>query len=163
MSWKLECTPIDEMGIRIYDQVSFRRNSSEGKICRAFSLEFGLKRVQIAWNTSKFGKHTCISNRHPNIWSNFNYKNLVKRQIPSCSFAKVCLKRGENSSEHHDIWHALLSTKWSSKSTIKFNSEKLIKSETSLCALTKVALKGSENSSECRESWRAHLFIEMGI
>ena len=46
------------------------------------------------------------------IWS--------KVKLHHAGFAKVCLKGGENTSQHHDIWHALLSAKWSSKSTIKF-------------------------------------------
>ena len=88
---------------------------------------------------------------------------LFKRKTPSDDFAKVCFKGGENRFEHHESWHALLSTKWASNLRSNFNSEKLAKSETLSWAFAKVALKGSENSSECRESCCAHLFIEMGI
>ena len=56
-----------------------------------------------------------------NLWSNFNSGNLVKSETLSCGFAKVWLKGGKNSSEHHQIWHALLS-----------------------CTFARVALKGSE-------------------
>ena len=55
----------------------------------------GLKGVQIAQNIAKVGVHIFISNRHPNLWSNFNSENLVKTETPSFVFAKVWLKGGE--------------------------------------------------------------------
>ena len=65
----------------------------------------------------------------------------------------VWLKWGEISSKHHEIGskcheicHAHLPMKWTSKSIIKFNSEKLIKSETLSCGFTSVGLKGGQNS-----------------
>ena len=120
MSQTLECMLVYQMGIQMYDQIFILINWSEVKLCHSFSLELFLKRVQIARNIEKVGVHGCISNRHPNLLSNFNYKNLIKCETPSCSSTKVCLKGGENSSEHHEIWRALLSTKWGSKSTMKF-------------------------------------------
>ena len=54
------------MGIEIYDQISIARKLSKVKLCRAFSLEFGLKWVQIARNIEKFGMHSCLSNGNPN-------------------------------------------------------------------------------------------------
>ena len=51
---------------------------------------------------------------------------LFKRKTPSYDFAKVCPKGAENSPEHHEIWHALLSTKVD-KSAF-FNPEKVDKS-----------------------------------
>ena len=58
----------------------------------------------------------------------------------------VWLKWGEISSKHHEIWHARLPMKWTSKSMIKFNSEKLIKSETPSCGFASIGLKGGQNS-----------------
>ena len=75
----------------------------------------GIKGVQIARNIAKVGVHIFISNGHPNLWSKFNSKNLVKSETPSFDFAKVWLKGGENSSEHHENFHALLSNSKSHK------------------------------------------------
>ena len=58
----------------------------------------------------------------------------------------VWLKWGEISSKRHEIWHAHLPMKWTSKSMIKFNSKKLIKSETPSCGFTSVGIKGGQNS-----------------
>ena len=102
-------TLVYKMGIQIHDQISIARKLSKVKLRRAFSLEFDLKRVQIARNIEKFDVHACISNGHPNLCSNFNSKNLVKSETPSFDFAKVWLKGGENRSEHHKNFHALLS------------------------------------------------------
>ena len=55
---------------------------------------------------------------HPNILSELNSKNLVKAETASGSFVRVWLKDGENSSEHHESWHALLF--FGFKSMIKF-------------------------------------------
>ena len=97
------------MGIQMYDQISISRYRSEVIIGRAFLLELGLKEVQIARNIAKVAMHIFISNVHPNLLSNFNSNNLVKSETPSFDFAKVWLKGGENSSEHHEIFHALFS------------------------------------------------------
>ena len=67
------------------------------------------KGVQIAQNIAKVSVHIFISNGHPILWSNFISENLVKSETPSFDFAKVWLKGGENSSEHHEIFDALLS------------------------------------------------------
>ena len=129
------------------------------KLHRAFLLELGLNVVQIARNIAKVGMHACISNGHPNLWSNFNIENLVKSETPSCGFAKVWLKGGEIAMNITKFgMHSFLPSGhlnlWSN-----FNSEKLVKSETSSCAFAKVALKVSENSSERHASWCARLFI----
>ena len=92
---------------------------------------------------------------HPNIWSVLNCKNLVKAETASCSFVRVWLKDGENSSEHRESWHALLFSK------CEFKSEKLVKCETSLCGFAKVALKRGENISECLKSFHARLLIKL--
>ena len=84
------------------------------------SLMFGLKEGKIALNITKFSMHSYLPNGHLNLRSSFNSEKLVKRETPSYDFAKVFLKGGDNRSEHHEIWHALLSTKWASKSMIKF-------------------------------------------
>ena len=41
----------------------------------------------------------------------FQLQNLVKSETPSFDFAKVWRKGGENSSEHHEIFHALYLTR----------------------------------------------------
>ena len=67
----------------------------------------------------------------------------MKAETASCSFVRVWLKDGENSSQHRESWHALLFSK------LNFNFEKLVKRETSLCGFAKVGLKGGENIVEC--------------
>ena len=64
--------------------------------------------------------HACLSNGHWNLWSNFNYKKLLKSETSSCVIARVGLKGGQNSLEHCKIWHAHLYINRASKSTIKF-------------------------------------------
>ena len=68
----------------------------------------------------KVGVHACLSNMHPNVSSGLNNKNLVKAETASCSFVRVWLKDGENSSQHRESWHALLFSKCGFKSMIKF-------------------------------------------
>ena len=80
------------MGIQIYDQISIVRKLSKVKLRRAFSLEFGLKRVQLAQIIEKIGVHACISSGHPNLSSNFNSEKLVRSETPSCIFARVGLE-----------------------------------------------------------------------
>ena len=96
------------------------RNCSKGKLRRAVSIGLGLKGVKIAWNVVKVGVHACLSNMHPNIWSGLNSKNLVTAETASCSFVRVWLKDGENSSQHRESLHALLFSKCGFKSMIKF-------------------------------------------
>ena len=69
--------------------------------------------------------HACLSN-DPNLSSNFNSEKFVRSETPSCNFAKVWCKGGENRSEHHKIWHALLSNKVDKSAY--FNFEKVDKS-----------------------------------
>ena len=57
---------------------------------------------------------------HPNIRPGLNTKNLVKAETSSCSFVRVWLKDGENSSQHRESWHAVLFSKCGFKSMIKF-------------------------------------------
>ena len=90
------------------------------KLRRAVSTGLGLKGVKIAWNVVKVGIHACLSNMHPNTLSGLNSKNLVKAETASCSFVRVWLKDGENSSQHRESWHALLFSKCGFKSMIKF-------------------------------------------
>ena len=116
------------MGIQIYNQISIARKLSKVKLHRAFSLEFGLKRLQIAQNIAKFGFHACISTGHPNLCSNFNSGNLVKSETLNIT------KFGMHSylpNGHLNIWSY-------------FNSKKLVKWETLSCTFAKVSLKGSE-------------------
>ena len=80
---------------------------------------------------------------------------MVKSETPSFNFAKVWLKGGENSSEHHENFHALLST-------LKFCKNMCALPNGHIDAFAKVAHKGIENSSKRYESWCVRLFIEMG-
>jgi len=68
------------------------------KLHHAVSLWLGLNGVKIAQNITKVGLHACLSNGHPNLWSNFNSVKLVKSETPSCGFSRVGFKRGQNSS-----------------------------------------------------------------
>ena len=137
----IACTLVDQIGIQIYDHIL--KNCSKGKLRRAVSTGLGLKVVKIAWNIAKVGVHACLSNMHPNLSSDSNFENLVKAKTPSCSFIRVWLKDAENSSQHRESLHALLSSNWVFKSMIKFNSKKLVKSETPLWCFSKVGVKGS--------------------
>ena len=108
-------------GLTKYEQIWILRNYSKVKLYRAVSLVLGLKRFKItARNIAKFGVHDCLSNGHPNLWSSFHSKKYVKSEIPSYNFVMVWLKGAENNSEHHESWHAHLSSKCTSKDMIKF-------------------------------------------
>ena len=50
------------------------------KLCCAIFLRLGLKGVKIFWNVAKFCMHACLSNGHPNLWSNFNSNKLRKSE-----------------------------------------------------------------------------------
>ena len=109
-----------KLASKYHDQIWILRSCSKGKLRRAVSTRLGLKGVKIAWNVVKVGVHACLSNMHPNKWSGLNSKNLVKAEIASCSFVRVWLKDGENSSQHRESWQALLFSKSGFKSMIKF-------------------------------------------
>ena len=108
------------MGIQIYDQVSILRSTSKVKLDRTILLGFGLKELKITLNIMKVGVYTYHPNVHQKIWSNFNFEKFVKGETPSCGFAKVVVKGGENILKRHEIWSAFLSIKWAPKSMIKF-------------------------------------------
>ena len=78
-------------------------------------LGFGLKMPKIILNIVKVGMQSYLPNVHLNLWLNFNSKKLVKSETPLCSFTKVGVKGGENSSECREIWSACLSIKRASK------------------------------------------------
>ena len=130
------------------------------KLCHAVSIGLGLKGVKIVHNIVKGCVHACLSNWHPNLWSSFNSKKLVKSETPSCSFVRVCLEGPKialnivNVSVHSYPPNAYLNL-W-----LNSNSKKLVKSETPSCCFTKVVIKRCENRSECRESWSARLSIK---
>ena len=89
------------MGIQIYNQVSILRSTSKVKLDHTILLGFGLKEQKITMNIVKVGVHTYHPNAHQKIWSNFNSKKFVKCETPSCGFAKVGVKGGQNSLEHY--------------------------------------------------------------
>ena len=130
------------------------------KLCHVDSLRLGLHGVKIAQNVVKVGVHSYLSNGHPNLWSSFNSKKLVKSETPSCSFVRVWLKGPKialnimNVSVHSYPPNAYLNL-W-----LNSNSKKLVKSETPSCCFAKVVIKRGENSLECCESWSARLSIK---
>ena len=137
------------------------------KLRHVVSTGLGLKEVKIAQNIAKVGVHACLYNMHPNIWSYLNSKNLVKSETASCSFVRVWLKDGENSSQHRESWYALLFSMHSYFPNadlnlwLNFNFKKLVKHETSLSGFVKVGLKGGANIMECLKSLHARLLIKL--
>ena len=120
MLQNLVCVIVYPIGIQIYDQVPILRTTSKVNVHHTVLLGFGLKELKITLNIVKVGVHTYHPNAHQKIWSNFNSDKFVKTETLSCSFAKVGVKGGENSSERRESWSAHLSIKWESKSMIKF-------------------------------------------
>ena len=145
------------MGIQIYDQISIARKLSKVKLRRAFSLDFGLKRVQITRNIAKFGMLAFISKGIQifdeisilGIWSKVKLHHSISRGFG--------LKVGKM---------ALNITKFFMHSYLTRNLAKICVHtylpNWHVGAFAKVALKGSENSSKRYESWHVCLFIEMG-
>ena len=52
--------------------------------------------AKIALNIVKVGMHSYFPNADLNLWLNFDFEKLVKRETSLCGFAKVALKGGEN-------------------------------------------------------------------
>ena len=69
---------------------------SKWRLHDAFLLGFGLKMAKIALNIVKLGMHSYFPNADLNLWLNFNFEKLVKRETSLCSITKVVLKGGEN-------------------------------------------------------------------
>ena len=86
----------------------------------AVLLGFGLKMAKIALNIMKGGMHSYFPNADLNLWLNFNFEKLVKRETSLCGFAKVGLKGGDNILECLKSLHARLLIKLASKFMIKF-------------------------------------------
>jgi len=126
------------------------------------SQRLGLKGVKIAQNVTKVGVHACISNGHPNLWSNFNCEKIVKSETSSCIFARFRLKAGPNSSKHCKSWRACFYIKWASKSMIKFQLWEFGQKWNSIIRFGKVWLKGGENSSEHHEIFM-HSYLTRNI
>ena len=148
------------MGIQIYDQFSILRSTSKVKLDHTILLGFGLKELKITMNIVKVGVHTYHPNVHQNKWSNFNFEKFVKSETPSCSFAKVGVKGGENSSKGRKSWkHTCL---WNGHPNLwsNFNCEKIVKSETSSCIFARFWLKVGPNSSKHCKTWCARLYIK---
>jgi predicted ThiF/HesA family dinucleotide-utilizing enzyme len=80
---------------------------------------------------------------------------LVKVETLMCVFARLGIKGGEYSSEHHESWRVHFSTNVHPNLCSNFNSEKLVKAETPQCVFARLGLKGGQNGSECYESWHA--------
>ena len=57
-----------------------------------------LKDGENSFNIVKVGMHSYFPNVDLNLWLNFNFAKLVKRETSLCGFAKVGLKGGETPS-----------------------------------------------------------------
>ena len=90
------------------------------RLHHAVLLGFGLKMAKIALNIVKFAMHYDFPNADLNLWLNFNFEKLVKRETSFCGFAKVGHKGGENILECLKSLHAHFFIKWASKFMIKF-------------------------------------------
>ena len=86
----------------------------------AVLIGFGLKMAKIALNIVKVGMHSYFPNADLNLWLNFNFEKLVKRETSLSGFAKVGLKGVENILECLKSLHALLFSKCGFKSMIEF-------------------------------------------
>ena len=71
--------------------------------------------AKIALNIVKVGMHSYFQNADLNLWLNFNFEKLVKRETSLCGFAKVGVKGGENILKCLKILHARLLMKLPSK------------------------------------------------
>ena len=112
------------------------------KLRCAVSPRLVLKVVKIARSVAKVGLHPSLSNGHPNLWSNFNSKKLVKSETPSCIFARVGLKGVQIAQNIAKVGvHVFISNGhpniWSN-----FNFEKLFRRETSSFIFARVGLEG---------------------
>ena len=76
--------------------------------------------AKIARNIVKAGKHSYFPNADLNLWLNFNFVKLVKRETSLCGFANVGLEGGENILEYLKSLHARFLIKLASKFMIKF-------------------------------------------
>ena len=76
--------------------------------------------AKIALNIVKVGIQTFFPIVDLNLWLNFNFEKLVKRETSLCCLAKVGLKGGENILECLKILLARLLIKLQSKFMIKF-------------------------------------------
>ena len=81
--------------------------------------------TKIARNIVKVGMHSYLPNAQINLQSNFNSERLVKSESPLCSFTKVGIKGGKNSSKCRKSWHALFSIPYAPM--IKFQFWKMCK------------------------------------
>ena len=120
MLQNMVCMIVYPMGIQINDQFSIIISTPKVKLHFIVLLRFGLKELKIILNIVKVGMHTYHPNVHQKKWSNFNSVKFVKSETSLCSFTKVGVKGGENSSKHRESCSACLSIKWASKSMIKF-------------------------------------------
>ena len=76
--------------------------------------------VKIALNIVKVGMQSYFPNADLNLWLNFNFEKLVKRETSLYGFAKVGLKGAQNILECLKSLHARLLIKLASKFMIKF-------------------------------------------
>ena len=76
--------------------------------------------AKLALNIVKVGMHSYFPNVDLNLWLDFNFEKLVKRETLLCGFPEVGLKGGDNILECLKSLHARLLIKLASKFMIKF-------------------------------------------
>ena len=133
------------------------------RLHHAVFLGFGLKMEKIALNIVKVGMHSYFPNTDLNLWLNFNFEKLVKRETSLYDFAKVGFKGGENILEYLKVCMHACWSNWHPNLWSNLNSKKLLQKETPSCDFNRVRLKGGQNSLKRRESWHALLFSKYGF
>ena len=76
--------------------------------------------AKITLNIVKAGVHSYFPNADLNLWLDFNFEKLVKRETSLCGFSKVGHKGGENILECLKSLHARLLIQLAPKFMIKF-------------------------------------------
>ena len=76
--------------------------------------------AKVALNIVKVDMHSYLTNADLNLWLNFKFEKLLKRETSLCGFAKVGLKGGENILECLKSLHARFFIKLASKFMIKY-------------------------------------------
>ena len=71
--------------------------------------------AKMALNIVKVGMHSYFPNAELNLWLNFNFEKLNKRETSLCGFTKVGLKGDENILECLKSLHARLLIELASK------------------------------------------------
>ena len=100
------------------------------KLCHAVLLILGLKGVKIAQKVTKVGVHGYLSNRDPNLCSNFNSEKLVRSETSSFIFARVGLEGVQIARTIAKVGVHVFISNGHPNLLSNFNSDNLVKSET---------------------------------